>query len=239
MMGRWKKIAPGYGKMVLGYFGHTPLPADPEVVAIASAQLDLPPTTKNPIDMDNENPAKGAGAARKKLAEAGLPDTPENVFIAAACLEKGIAFLQGKGKVAVRKRQPEAASNRYTVTLNGANYKVEIKDGAAVVNGTEYRAAVKPGFDAEPAAGAPAAKAAPVSGAGAAVQVKAPMPGQVFKLLKKPGDTVTLDETFLILEAMKMEIPVKAPSAGSLSSLPLKEGDQVHAGDLIAEIKGA
>ncbi|MDQ7772948.1 MAG: biotin/lipoyl-containing protein [Elusimicrobiales bacterium] len=244
MMGRWKKIAPGYGKMVLGYFGRTPLPADPEVVAIASAQLGLPPTTKNPMDMDNENPAKGAGAARKKLAEAGLPDTPENVFIAAACLEKGIAFLQGKAKVAVRKRQPDAASNRYTVTLNGANYKVEIKEGAAVVNGTEYRAAVKPGFDAEPAAAAQAsASAAPAAGAasggGSAVQVKAPMPGQVFKLLKKPGDTVALNETFLILEAMKMEIPVKAPSAGSLSSLPLKEGDQVHAGDLIAEIKGA
>ncbi|MDT8287533.1 MAG: biotin/lipoyl-containing protein, partial [Elusimicrobiales bacterium] len=162
-----------------------------------------------------------------------------------ACLEKGIAFLQGKGKVAVRKRQPEgAAANRYTVTLDGASYKVEIKDGAAVVNGTEYRAAVKPGFDAEPAAaaqsaGASAPAAGAASGGGSAVQVKSPMPGQVFKLLKKPGDTVAADETFIILEAMKMEIPVKAPSAGSLSSLPLKEGDQVHAGDLIAEIKGA
>ncbi len=238
MFGRWKKIAAGYGKMVLGYFGRTPLPPDPEVVAIASAQLGLPPTTRTPLDLDAENPEKGSAAARKKLAEAGLPDTPENVFIAATCLDKGVAFLQGKAKVAVRKRGPEAG-NRYTVTLDGAHYKVEIKDGAAVVNGAEYKAAVKPGFDADPAAEKSAAKPASAAAAGAAVQVKAPMPGQVFKLLKKPGDTVALDETFLVLEAMKMEIPVKAPSAGSLSSFPLKEGDQVHAGDVIAEIKGA
>lgn len=243
MLGRWKKIAPGYGKMVLGYFGRTPMPPDPEVVAISSAQLGLPPATRTPLEMDGENPEKGSAAARKKLAAAGLPDTPENIFIAATCLEKGVAFLQGKAKVAVRKLRPEApSSGRYTVTLDGASYKVEIKEGAAVVNGAEYRAEVKPGFDAAPAPVRPAAppSAAPAPSAGGkAVLVKAPMPGQVFKLLKKAGDAVALDETFLILEAMKMEIPVKSPAAGLLSSFPLKEGDQVNAGDVIAEIEGA
>jgi len=236
MFGRWKKIADGYGRMVLGYFGRTPVPADPEVVAAAAAQLGLQPTTRTPLELDGENPAKGAAAARKKLAAAGLPDTPENVFIAAACLDKGIAFLQGKGRVLVRKNKPAAlAQDRFTVTIDGEQFRVELKDGAAVVNGTHYRAAVNPGFADAPAV--PAAPAAPAAGGGA--QVRAPLPGQVFKLLKKAGDTVAADEAFIVLEAMKMEVPVKAHSAGVITLLPFKPGDQVQTEDVLAEIKGA
>jgi pyruvate carboxylase subunit B len=236
MFGRWKKIADGYGRMVLGYFGRTPVPADPEVVAAAAAQLGLQPTTRTPLELDGENPAKGAAAARKKLAAAGLPDTPENVFIAAACLDKGIAFLQGKGRVMVRKNKPAAqAQDRFTVTIDGEQFKVELKDGAAVVNGTHYRAAVNPGFaDAPVVVAAPAATAA-----GGGAQVRAPLPGLVFKLLKKAGDTVAADEAFIVLEAMKMEVPVKAHSAGVITHLPFKPGDQVQTEDVLAEIKGA
>jgi len=236
MFGRWKKIADGYGRMVLGYFGRTPVPADPEVVAAAAAQLGLQPTTRTPLELDGENPEKGAAAARKKLAAAGLPDTPENVFIAAACLDKGIAFLQGKGRVLVRKNKPAAqAQDRFTVTIDGEQFKVELKDGAAVVNGTHYRAAVNPGFADAPVV--LAAPAAPAAGGGA--QVRAPLPGLVFKLLKKAGDTVAADEAFIVLEAMKMEVPVKAHAAGVITHLPFKPGDQVQTEDVLAEIKGA
>ncbi len=233
MFGRWKKIADGYGRMVLGYFGRTPLPAAEEVVKAASEQLKLQPTTRSPLELDGENPSKGSAAARKKLAEAGLKDTPENVFIAATCLEKGITYLQGKGKVAVRKNAPAApkGQNRFTVTLNGSSYKVELKDGAAVVNGEEFRSDIKPGFEA--------VHAAPAAAGGSAAPVKAPLPGLVLRLLKKQGEHVAADETFMVLEAMKMEVPIKAPSAGLLASLHVKQGDQVQADDVIAEIKGA
>ena len=50
MNGPWKKITPGYGKMVLGYFGKTPVEPDPAVVKEASEQLGLPPTTKTPLE---------------------------------------------------------------------------------------------------------------------------------------------------------------------------------------------
>ncbi|MBN2721500.1 MAG: biotin attachment protein, partial [Campylobacterales bacterium] len=50
MFGPWKQIAPGYGRMVLGYFGKTPVPADSEIIKLASEQLKLEPTTQNPLD---------------------------------------------------------------------------------------------------------------------------------------------------------------------------------------------
>jgi pyruvate carboxylase subunit B len=232
MFGPWKKIADGYGKMVLGYYGRTPLPADSAVIAAASAQLGLQPTTETPLALDDKNPAKGAEAAKKKLAAAGLPDTPENIFIAATCLEKGIAFLQGKGQLSVRKNKPAASKdqNRYTVTVNGEGYKVELKDGVALVNGTEYKTLVKPGFEA--AAAQPAA-----AGPGNSIPVKAPMPGQVLRLLKKAGEPVARNEAFIVLEAMKMEIPVKAPSGGTILSIAAAQGSQVHADDVLAHIK--
>ena len=49
--GRWKKIDPGYGRSVLGYFGHPPLPPDPEVGKIASEQLEKPVFTDDPLDI--------------------------------------------------------------------------------------------------------------------------------------------------------------------------------------------
>ena len=96
MFGPWKKIADGYGKMVLGYFGRTPAEPDPEIVRIASEQLKLEPTTRSPLDINDENPAKGRKAAVAMLEANDLPITDENIFIAASCSEKGIRFLKGE-----------------------------------------------------------------------------------------------------------------------------------------------
>ena len=58
MFGTWKKITEGYGKMVLGYFGKTPVAPDPEIVKIASEQLKLEPTTKTVLEINDANPKK-------------------------------------------------------------------------------------------------------------------------------------------------------------------------------------
>ena len=104
MFGKWVKIAEGYGKMVLGYFGKTPVEPDPEVVRIASAQLKLEPTTEAVIDINERDPQKGIAAARRMLEEASLPASDENIFIAAACGQKGITFLKGEATISVRKQ---------------------------------------------------------------------------------------------------------------------------------------
>ena len=109
MMGDWKRIAEGYGKMVLGYFGKTPVEPDPEIVAIASKQLGLPPTTEDPRAMNDRNPNKGITAAQKMLAEAGINDqSEENIFIAATCKEKGVQFLKGEATINVPYKKQAA-----------------------------------------------------------------------------------------------------------------------------------
>ena len=106
--GDWKVIAEGYGKMVLGYFGKTPVPPDPEIVQIASKLLKLEPTTEDPRAMDDRNPNKGVAACIKMLTDAGITDqSEENIFIAATCKEKGIQFLKGEAKVNVPYKKKE------------------------------------------------------------------------------------------------------------------------------------
>jgi len=102
IQGPWKKITDGYGKMVLGYFGHTPASPDPEVVRLASEQLGLEPTTEDVHDINDRNPELGIPYNISLLQKAGLPQTEENIFIAATCGAKGIAFLKGDCATGIR-----------------------------------------------------------------------------------------------------------------------------------------
>ncbi len=240
MFGKWKKIAEGYGKMVLGYFGKTPVPPDPEIVKIASEQLKLPPTTENPMDVDDRDPKKGIAAATKKLQEAGLPVTDENIFIVGACGDKGITFLNGEAKVnGIRKVEPKKPAAKvetkpsgpasYQVKIEGKLYSVTIDGTKALIDGKEYDFDIKEGTLTP----APAAAAAPSTTA--ATVLTAPMPGVVLRVNKSSGSTVKQGEAVLTLEAMKMEVEVSAPADGVVT-INVKKGDQVATGDALATI---
>jgi len=110
MFGPWKKIAEGYGKMVLGYFGKTPVAPDSEIIKLAGEQLKLSPTTEHALDIADRDESKSLAHTRKILEDEGIAVTDENIFIAAACKEKGIAFLKGEAKVNVRKIDAPAKS---------------------------------------------------------------------------------------------------------------------------------
>ncbi|ECO3767517.1 biotin attachment protein, partial [Campylobacter jejuni] len=99
----WKKIAEGYGKMVLGYFGKTPVTPDANIVELASKQLNLEPTTELAINIADKDESKSIAYTKTLLEKEGIETSEENIFIAAACKEKGIAFLKGEAKVNIRK----------------------------------------------------------------------------------------------------------------------------------------
>ena len=242
MFGPWKKIAEGYGKMVLGYFGKTPGRPDPEVVRIASEQLHLEPTAKNPLDLNDANPAKGRKAAVAMLEANKLPITDENIFIAATCQEKGIAYLKGEGRIGVRKnvKNPETAPvssgagrSEVTVCINGKDYCVKFDKGGAVVNGIPVSYTVKENA-------APVATPATAASAGKPEKfenLNAALPGIVLRMLVNPGDRVRADQAVMILESMKMETEVQSPADGVLASFQVREGDQVQSGALLAVVK--
>lgn len=237
MFGEWKRIAEPYGRMVLGYFGKTPVPPDPEIVRLASEQLKLEPTTTPPLELNDADPNKGIAPAKKRLEDEGLPVNDENIFIVAACKEKGVAFLKGEAEVGVRKVDRSAASapaaraaapaatGEYSVSVNGKSYNVRIDGGTAVVNGKAYQVGVADGDSAGSAAAS-----------GPATDVTAQMPGKVVRIVANPGTAVGVGDPILVLEAMKMEMDVTAPVGGTVASVNVAAGDQVGTGDVLAAI---
>ncbi len=255
--GPWKKIAPGYGQMVLGYFGRTPVDPDPEIVKIASEQLKLAPTKESPRAINDRDPKKGRAPAVKLLQAAKLPETEENVFIAATCGDKGIQFLKGEATLGIRKNEPAKAVDGqrpkgYTVSVNDRTYAITVQGDMATVNGLQYQFNVKEGIVAAPApvaaaaprpVAAPAAapKPAPVAAAPVAVAggtpVTAPMPGAVVRVVATVGAQVKAGDTLLVLEAMKMENEIKTPRDGRVAQIAVTQGTQASAGQLLAVIE--
>jgi pyruvate carboxylase subunit B len=230
MFGPWKQIAPGYGRMVLGYFGKTPVEADKEIIELAAQKLKLDPTTENPLDIADRDESKSIAHWKKILEDEGLETTDENIFIAGACDQKGIAFLKGEGPLMVRKGkqnnsgEAEMAGN-YTVVVDGKKYSVQVAEGYADIQISE----------AAPAS-APAAAPAATGGAGA-VEIHSQTPGNVWKILKNPGDSVAEGDVIMILEAMKMEIDIAAPQAGKIASINVNVNDAVADGQLLATME--
>ena len=232
MFGAWNKITEGYGKMVLGYFGKTPCEPDAEVVKMAQEQLGLEPTKELVVDLNDKDPNKGIEAAKKMLAEANLEQSEENIFIAAACKEKGIMFLQGKGQIGVRKVDPNAPQandsekpDGYTVSVNNKKYSVKIEGNKAIVNGKTYDISVKDGIEAKE--GVSSSDATPI---------KAALPGAVLKINVSEGDMVEEGDVILVLEAMKMETEIKSPKAGKIASIEVGVGEQVKNGQVMVTL---
>jgi len=237
MIGPWKKIAEGYGKMVLGYFGKTPVEPDPEIVKLATEQLGLEPTTDLVVDINDRDETKGIKPAKALLQKDGLPETDENIFIAATCKEKGIQYLKGEARTNVRKidHSKEAAEggegkpSAYTVTINDKPYTVKLEDGKAVVNGVNYTVDIK-------AADAAAGGASGAASTGVKHNVEAPMPGLILRIEKNVGDAIQEGDLIMVMEAMKMENEIHSPASGTLTEIKVKQGDQLKAGELLAVI---
>ncbi len=119
----------------------------------------------------------------------------------------------------------------YTITVNGNVYDVVVEVGAGSGAAPVQTAAPKAVPKATPKA---AAKAS--AGAAGSIKIEAGAAGKVFKLEKSVGQAVKKGDAVVILEAMKMEIPVVAPQDGTVASVDVAVGDSVEAGALLATL---
>lgn len=236
----WQQANPGYAKMLLGYFGKTPVDPDPELVKWAQEKIGLEPTTQKVVDINDADPEKGIEAAKKRLEAAGLPTTEENIFISAACkdgnVDKGIEFLLGKGVVSVNKVKADAApkaantaasnADGYTVTVNGKKYAVKLDGSKATVNGKSYDIGVSEGIEESKSS----------SSGGAGQEVKAALPGNVLRVDVSEGDEISEGDVLLVVEAMKMETEIKSPASGKIISVEVAQGDTVVNGQTMVVI---
>ncbi|HEA7276371.1 TPA: biotin attachment protein [Campylobacter jejuni] len=234
MFGPWKKIAEGYGKMVLGYFGKTPVTPDASIVELASKQLNLEPTTELAINIADKDESKSIAYTKTLLEKEGIETSEENIFIAAACKEKGIAFLKGEAKVNIRKlaSMPKPMSvdeNKFTVAVNGNKYHVEVSYGF------DKDVNVKSVKKVEENKNIISSNS--TSSVDAENEVLAGISGNVFKIYINEGEEVKSGQAIMVLEAMKMEIEVNAPKDGIISELCIKIGDTVNEGEVLAIYK--
>ncbi len=121
----------------------------------------------------------------------------------------------------------------YTITVNGTVYDVTVEEGGA--GSAPVRAAAPKAAPAAPAPAAAAPAPAPAGDAGS-IEVSASVPGKVFKVEASVGQTVKSGDPIIILEAMKMEIPVVAPEDGTVASIDVSVGDAVESGDVLATL---
>ncbi|MFQ5964508.1 MAG: biotin/lipoyl-containing protein [Candidatus Scalinduaceae bacterium] len=224
--GKWEKITEGYGDMVLGYFGRTPSSPDPEIVKLAEKQLGKKAFDGHPLDILEP----GIPGATKKLKDNQIEITDENIFIACTCGEKGIEFLRGEMKANIRKISDKVKASpspvqvpskkgtgNYNVTVDGKSFNVTVTEDTGAVQ------AITP----QPSEPIGAVEGEPIV---------ASMPGSVMRIEVALGDTIKAGDVILVLEAMKMESPVKAQKDCTIISIDVAVGDNVKNGDTLVMI---
>jgi biotin carboxyl carrier protein len=133
---------------------------------------------------------------------------------------------------------------KFLIKVNGNQYEVEVdevRDGSVQTYAPVVSAPVASAPVSAPAAApaqAPAAEKKPATGGSTgSVKVNAPMPGTILKVVAGVGDSVKRGDVLVILEAMKMENEIVAPSEGVVASINVTKGTSVNAGDLLASLK--
>ena len=121
----------------------------------------------------------------------------------------------------------------YTITVNGSVYDVVVEEGQT----SGAPAAAAPAAPKAAPKAAPAPAAAPAAGGAAGkIKIEAGAAGKVFKIEANVGQAVKKGDAVVIVEAMKMEIPVVAPEDGTVASINVAVGDAVEAGALLATL---
>ncbi len=117
----------------------------------------------------------------------------------------------------------------YTITVNGNVYDVTVEENTTGAPAAPVTKQVAPVAKVS----APAQKE---SGNAGSVKVEAGAAGKVFKIEASVGQKVSKGDTVIILEAMKMEIPVVAPEDGTVASIDVAVGDAVESGAVMATL---
>jgi pyruvate carboxylase subunit B len=244
LYGRWQRLDDGYAKAVLGYFGRTPLPPDPAVLAAASKQLGKGRFSGDPLEAAPDS----LGAAAQALRERSLPVTDEHVFLVAAAivpgksfeLNEGIRLLCGQPKIVLPLKAPLASTAtaaapvlepQSVVTITGAfSTSLSVTEGDTT---RRFRVTIAP----------PEGTAVSVAGTGqnsdssvatvdGATPVYSPFRGKA-ELVDLPvavGDEVRPGQVVAAVELMKAKHDVRAPCGGRVLRIDAALGSDVTAG---------
>jgi len=261
--GPWTRIADGYGKMILGYYGKTPVKPDSAIIKIAKEKLNLEEFSGSVLEMNDKDEAKGISPAREMIRNENLDMSDENQFIAAICGEKGINFLKGNGEEKVFKvvippaasaapadsaedtvqSAEEKGSNEYVVNVNGNEYRVRMDGQNAIVNDELIEVDIKALKKAEKKKKKAKKELKKVMEEAESSSkefdgnLKSPLPGTIIDIKVKEGDAVSDGDVVVLLDSMKMEVEVKTYNPGEIVHVNVRAGDQVKTGETLMVIE--
>lgn len=224
---RYKNITKETRSLLLGEYGRTPIPVNEELQQRVSSDAKV--INCRPADLiDNE-----LETIKNKLADAidehslDIELNEDNILIFAMFPEIGLQFLKNINNPEFFEEEPlsfrSRGSDGYSVNVNGEEYVISINPLGEI----EFADGVSANTSATNAQPTSTSNAQPIN---------AQLGGNIFKVLCKVGDVIALDQTVLILEAMKMETEVKSPFAGTITSIDIKEGDAVAPGQLLLTV---
>lgn len=224
---RYKNITKETRSLLLGEYGRTPIPVNEELQQRVSSDAKV--INCRPADLiDNE-----LETIKNKLADAidehslDIELNEDNILIFAMFPEIGLQFLKNINNPEFFEEEPlsfrSRGSDGYSVKVNGEEYVISINPLGEIK------------FADGVSANTSATNAQPTSTSNTQ-PINAQLGGNIFKVLCKVGDVIALDQTVLILEAMKMETEVKSPFAGTITSIDIKEGDAVAPGQLLLTV---
>ena len=236
LQGRYKMMTPEFQGLLTGKYGKLPAEPNADLVKVALEKSGMKePMTCRPAD---EIPMEWDKMVEEAKAAGGNGST-EDVLTYAMFPKKAPKFFKERANGPVNSdsfKVAEAGSGKggsYTVNVNGTAYNVTTGPAAdkmtVNVNGTAYTVSFGP---------AGAAKVAPkAAGTGSGADIKAPVAGSVLKLLVSAGADVKEGQDIMMIESMKMELPVKATASGAINFC-VAAGDSIQAGQLVATIGG-
>lgn len=225
---RYKVITKETQAILKGEYGKTPADVDKKLQDKVLGDED--PITCRPADLIDENEYKLTKEKYLKSLEENninVDDTEENILIYTLFPEIGLKFLENKENKDYFEKSPtqlsEEKNGYYKVVIDETDYLVKYSqtDEPEIINGnsnSELQLNNEPVSDET------------------GMVVNAPLAGNIFRIEKNVGDTVSDDETIIVLEAMKMETTIKTPTSGKIKQIFIKNGDKVQSGDPLFEV---
>ena len=223
---RYSTVTNEVKSLLKGEYGATPAPVNKDLQQEGigdSAVITCRPADLLSDDFQSvESDFKNIIAEKNISADASV----ENILIYAMFPEIGLNFLENVDNPEYFESEPlditELSDSSYLVTVDDQEYSVTLKaDNSVTIND---------GSQVNQVTSSPSVQA------GTGEAILAPLGGNIFRLIVSEGESVAADSTILILEAMKMETEIKAPSAGVVGKIFVKPGDTVKPGTPLFEI---
>ena len=229
---RYKSISKETQGILKGEYGAAPSAMNAELQARVLDGAEV--ITCRPADLIDDEMDKIIADVDKLAAEKGFKlaaDKIDDALTYALFPQVAPKFLENRGNPDAFEPAPKGEEeDTFTISVDGNEYVVKVDDGGDVTEMAAVNGAPMSMGGAAPAA------AAPTGAVGGGEPQKAPLAGNIWKVLVQPGQAVAEGDVVVILEAMKMETEIRAPKAGTIGSITTSEGAAVKVGDTLYTI---